>query len=461
MDPKKLKKKILAVMEKMKSISEVIKTKEDKEEIELLQKEFDAQKTECDTLQKSLEEALVEVKAKIKLDALLKDADDVTSADVEDKALAGKRQPAEAKDAAQELVDHQKAFFKFMTAKKDQPLGISEGEYDHFLRVKSKSFKEGESGVVAPREIADNVFGEKFADVMGHKALPMVSSSNQQGGYLIQAELQKRIDTVPTEQPHILPRATIYPVKSGSLLIPKLVQTDANEYGAMAAAWTSEGAEKNETEVAFDQEEIDCHELSAWTQLSHRLIARTPMDLVRFISNLAKDCLNGTLDTAFISGSGTGQPLGIINTTGIRTVARAVAGSVGYADLVGLKHEVLPQHRTSAEFMTNDDVLEALELTVDSNNKPLFNSSTGTGIHDRLVGKPYVATVRQPTLGSDGDIAFGSFKEYIVGMEEQIVVRRSDDYDFVKNVGTFAFYLVVGGLLVQPRTWAILEETAS
>ena len=47
-------------------------------------------------------------------------------------------------------------------------------------------------------------------------------------------------------------------------------------------------------------------------------------------------------------------------------------------------------------------------------------------------------------------------------MEQDIVIKRSDDYDIVHNVATIVIFVVVGGKLVQPRVCAILgnEETS-
>ena len=56
-----------------------------------------------------------------------------------------------------------------------------------------------------------------------------------------------------------------------------------------------------------------------------------------------------------------------------------------------------------------------------------------------------------PLLGTDGDVAFIDLSEYYIALEQDIVMKRSDDFKFANNVATFAMFVVVGGKLVQPR----------
>jgi len=45
-------------------------------------------------------------------------------------------------------------------------------------------------------------------------------------------------------------------------------------------------------------------------------------------------------------------------------------------------------------------------------------------------------------------------------MEQDVVVRRSDDFAFTSNVATFIVYMVIGGRPAQPRAFAILDGTS-
>ncbi|KKK47003.1 hypothetical protein LCGC14_3159580, partial [marine sediment metagenome] len=161
------------------------------------------------------------------------------------------------------------------------------------------------------------------------------------------------------------------------------------------------------------------------------------------------------------SGSGVGQPLGIIGASGVRTVGRAGANAVTYADLVALKHLVLAEHRPGAQWFINDDVEEFLENTVDTDTRPLFSGNVATGPYERLVGYPYHVAGNSPTLGTDGDVMYGNPKHYYLVVEEEIVVAKSKHFKFQTNRTAFKVYMVVGGRPAGPRAFAYLTGVGS
>jgi len=420
---------------------------------EALQKAYDEQVAAAKAAVDELKEAVEEAKEKKAVDDIMKQAEDLTKVKVPGGVnLAVNAIDHDAEDNAQV-----EAFKLYCTA----GWGHMSGEQCKLVKNENPSFKLGEGGARLPKRLIVGLFPELAkAFGMASKALPL-TSVNPNMTALIPPDYRAQVLEVPAEAVHVLPRATIVPSATGTIQWPRLVQSDANEYGAVAVGWTDEGATKQQSEAKFDQVTIQTHEVSAWTQLSHRLLKRSAIDLGGYLGRLFRAAILNAIDAALINGTGVGQPAGIIGTAGIRQVARAAAGAVSYDDLVDLKYAVKPYHRASGIFLAEDQVLQGLEKAKDTQGRPLFTASTMNGIYDRLVGKTYIGSTRLPALGITGDVIFFDPKEYIVAMEEDVVVRRSDDYDFPKNVATFAFYAVVGGQLVQPRTAAILVGTVS
>jgi HK97 family phage major capsid protein len=242
---------------------------------------------------------------------------------------------------------------------------------------------------------------------------------------------------------------------------PRLVQTDANEYGGVVFQWLDEAHEKPETEPVFEDLTIHCHECAGYTELSHTLIRRSALDVESILRTLYSEAAEDTIDNVIIAGSGVGQPTGIINTAGIRLVNRHVAGAVDYTDLVHLKHAVRPFHRRRATFAEGDDVDEALELSVDTHGRPLYNASMANGPYDRLVGYPYNVTVRTPALGTAGDIIYGNPAMYILAVEQEVLIDSSDHFKFQENKRAYRLFFSIGGIAVLPRAFAILGEEES
>jgi len=326
---------------------------------------------------------------------------------------------------------------------------------------KSKSFDKGADGMLVPVHLREAFFGKRWQQAVNLGKVLLSSGTGQGEGSLIPQEYINRLLELPTEPTHILGLATIIPTATGTVTLPRLVQTDANEYGGMSFEIISEGGEKPETEPEFEQIEIPTYEVAGYTEISLRMLARSVVDLEVLLGRLYRSGVNAYLDNLWINGTGVGQPAGIVNTAGIRTQSRVTANSVCHEDLVRLKHQVLPHHRSGARFFVHDDVEQVLELVLDTTNRPVFTASTADGPRDRLVGYPYGVTLRQPALGSDGDVIYGDFGEYVIATEEEIVVKRSDHYRFRNNLAAFIVYCVMGGRLWQPRAMAILEEETS
>lgn len=330
------------------------------------------------------------------------------------------------------------------------------------LKPTSEKFKQGAVGVSLPRSIVNSIFGKVFDDALYGKENPLLSSGTGQGeGALIPQEYKPELLALPGEPAHILQMATVVPTKTGTLTYPRLVQTDANEYGGVSFTWLAEGAAKPETKPQFEQVDTDAHELAGHTEISIRMLSRSAISLEALLASLYRDAALNILDTVFLTGSGVGQPLGVVNDPGVRSVPRVAAGTVGYQDFVNVKHLLLTHHRPGARWFMDDTVEAALEGTLDSLGRPIFAPSVANGPYDRVIGYPYQTTERQPNIGVSGDVVYGVWKHYLVALEQEIVIKRSDHAEFVRNVAVFVLYVVVGGRPALPRAFGYLTDIAS
>jgi HK97 family phage major capsid protein len=370
------------------------------------------------------------------------------------------RESARAKDRDDRELT--KGFYAYMEGK------ILSDRLHEALRPKSEAFKEGGDGVVMPRRMAAKILGPGWVRAMEltrseveTEAKALGSDQGYHGGNLVPQEFVPILQRLPGEPVAIFPRCTILPCQTGQLTFPFLEQSDAGgEYGGVTFSWINEGAEKDETEPVFQQRTIDAHELAGYTEITHRLISRSAIAIEPLLVSLYRDALMNIVDTALLTGTGVGQPLGVIPCAGVRVVARAAAGAVAWADLLGLKHALMAYHRSGAIFVLDDTVEAALLNVLDANNRPVFNNNFGEGMYERLAGKPYITLERTPNLGTEGDVVFGDFSKYIIAMEEDIVIKRSDHFRFRHNRAAFVCYIVLGGMPMLPRAFAILSDNS-
>jgi HK97 family phage major capsid protein len=360
----------------------------------------------------------------------------------------GSLTPAQPRDGEAEEAAKVDAFTRYALG---EPVSNREM---HLLAPAGKSWKDAVGGVVMPASLRAKVFSNIYGPVRGKQ----LTSTSTAGAALIPEDYRPQLLALTAEPAFLLARCTVVPAPTGTIRWPRLVQTDDNEYGAVHFEWTQEGGEKPETTPDFDDVTITCSECAGYTEIPLTMLSRSAIDLETLLTRLYRDAAGDVMERVIIGGSGTGQPLGALNTVGIRSVTRAAAGEVGWRDLANLKHAVRPYHRGRAVFVLGDDVERGLELAVDSVNRPLFNASAANGPYDRLVGYPYFTTTRTPALGTSGDIIFGDWAEYIVALESEVVIKRSDHYRFRHNKAAFTLFFSMGGQLVQPRAMAILGE---
>jgi len=450
-----------AAVKELDALTEQLGKAETDEARKELETKLQAKSAEADRLMADVERAksvavkrdvLATARAALKTDTKGKDlaAAEAESNDPEKKAAL------EAKDHAKHDAAIEGEFFSYLRGK-----DIS--DIPEKLRTEMtpdpEKFPEGSAGLKAPHSLAKAIFGERWGKAMARGK--EILSTDTSAGSLIPQDYRAQLLELTPEPTHILGMATIIPSTTGAVVWPRMVQTDTSEYGGVSFSWISEGGSKPETEPEFEQITINTHEIAGYTEISLRMLSRSAINLEQLLARLYRDAMRAELDYRFLNGSGTGEPNGAINEAGIRTQARVTAGAVGYTDLVRLKHQIRSYHRPRCNFMLHDDVEQGLELLTDTGGKPLFNASVASGPYDRLVGYPYIVGYRQPALGSDGDVIYGDWSEYIVAMEQDVVIKRSDHYKFRNNLAAFVCYAVVGGRLVQPRAMAILEAGES
>jgi len=454
-----------ALKKAMASIDDVNADMKGKEgdELKALNEKHATLATEAKDLMGKLEEASAKAKQDKDMKAALEASKSLEEADFPDT----KKTKAMATDPCAKHKDHENLFLKYM---QDGPKLMSSNERDFLAPDDNAGFDKGAGGASMPLSLKVKMLGYKWAISTGHsvsevaaamKASTMVSTSDPLGGYTIPQDFRLPVLDLPPEPPSVTDRVTMTPCPTGEITLPKSVQTDENEFGGMTGAWINEAGLKQKTDTQFEQEQITAHEYAMHTQISHRLLSRSPIGMENWVTTKARQVCINALDNAIIAGDGNGKPLGFLETSGIRQVTRNTALEVNYEDLVNLKYGLRPNHRARGIFVVNDSILQALELKKDLEGRPLFTSSTANGIYDRLVGYQYVSSTRMPDLGVEGDIAFIDLSEYYLAMEEDIVVKRSDDYAFVNNVATIAIFMVAGGKFLQPRVGAILTGNES
>lgn len=136
----------------------------------------------------------------------------------------------------------------------------------------------------------------------------------------VQTEIRGFINALRVKLKVAQAGATILDGLTSNIAIPR-------EKAASTAGWHSETASLSEKTPEIEQLLLSPKRVGGFTVLSNQLIGQSSFDCERFVRNDLLSAIATSLDQAAINGSGTSnQPLGILNTPGIASVAGGTNG---------------------------------------------------------------------------------------------------------------------------------------
>jgi len=299
-----------------------------------------------------------------------------------------------------------------------------------------------------------------------------------QGGYLIPPEFSTQIwDGLNAMPDNLMQYCDVYPVTGSSLTFPANAETSratGSRYGGIRAYWLAEAAQMTQSMPTFRQMKLEPHKLGVLVYATDELMSNaTALDT--YIRRAAGEEIMWLVNDSIISGSGTGMPLGVLNSSCLITVLKESSQLADTFQLENVNKMYGRMHaraRNGARWFINQDVepaLEGLNAVVGTGGLPVYIASP-TGFpnvaeapQNRLKGRPVQPIEYCKTLGDKGDVIFANLSYYAVGIRgginEAMSIHLRFDYDEV----AFRFLFSVDGQpwLQQPLTPAYSALTLS
>ncbi len=180
------------------------------------------------------------------------------------------------------------------------------------------------------------------------------------GGYLVGTDLQYQEAL----------RKRLVLTQAGATYVGGLVGNITLIDGAgVSVSWEGENAEVTDTKKSFSTREAKPKRCAVNVPISKQLAIQSSFDVDALILNDIYAAHAEALETAALNGSGTGQPTGLLNTTGIKTVELGTNGEKPtFAHLVQLETEIALKDadQASLAYITNPKVRGLLKTTLKS-----------------------------------------------------------------------------------------------
>lgn len=179
----------------------------------------------------------------------------------------------------------------------------------------------------------------------------------------------------------------------------------------------AENVQFSGSDVTFDAIEMTAYTLGCLVKMSRELAADAP-NAVSLIENKLAAVLAEKIDRYGLRGTGSQQPLGLINFGSTNTVN--VGGSVDYDDILdGLKENEIDNHVSGAVIgsPTNWSVLRQLKVNSEVNHY----AEPPAAVRDLLK----LSTSNMP----DTDMVVGDFSQLLIGLRQGVLIEVSTEAD--------------------------------
>lgn len=218
------------------------------------------------------------------------------------------------------------------------------------------------------------------------------------------------------------------------------------------AAFVPEGAPI----PGFDMEDdftrfvIGSHKIAGLLKLSEEFAIDADFDLKKYISERMGKTFAHTEDGAFVNGTGTDEPYGLLLDTNGAEIVTTTA--LTYDSVIDLFFSVEPEYRAHATWLMNDRTALALRKLKDEAGNYLWNGSA-----DTILGKPVRICNDMPDIAAGAKpVLFGDFSYYwIVDRSPVSMKALKERFAMSARVGYVAFELLDARLVRREAVKAI------
>lgn len=260
------------------------------------------------------------------------------------------------------------------------------------------------------------------------------STSNSAGGYSIPTDTRSELIRSMEDYGGVRPLARVLTTASGNQIDWPTVNDTSNK-----AAIVSEGTSVSDTDITFGTKAIGAFMYRTMVTVSWELLMDSTLDLDALIREIFAERLFLGSNEHFTTGTGSGQPNGIVTASAAGYTASGESGII-YEDLVELEHSVKRAYRRDAAFMLGDNALKIIKRLKDNDGRPLWVPGLSVREPDTILGYPYGVNEDMADVeGAAKSVVFGMLRAYLIRDAGPMLIRRLEER-YAENAQT-AFIL--------------------
>ena len=224
-------------------------------------------------------------------------------------------------------------------------------------------------------------------------------------------------------------------------------RANGSRWGGVQTYWEGEADELTASKPKFRQMELSLKKLTGLCYATDELL-QDAAALEAVIRQAFAEEFGFKIDDAILSGSGEGEPLGILNSGAIATVAKEASqtDTITVENLIKMWNRLWSRSRANAVWYINQE-LEPYLYTLKIGDKPVYIPAGGLSEkpYGTLFGRPVVPIEQCSAAGEVGDIILADIGQYLLIDKGGIKSASSIHVRFLYDENVFRFIYRVDG----------------
>lgn len=248
------------------------------------------------------------------------------------------------------------------------------------------------------------------------------------GGFAVPPEFRQAIMETVLGEDSLAARCDNLTTSGNSITVPMDETTPWQTSGGVQSYWDGELDQQTQSKPALKQNTIRLDKLTALVPVSEELLEDAPA-LDSYLRAKAPQKMQFKLNLGIVQGNGVGQPLGILNSGALVSVAKVgsqVADTIVGLNIINMWARLYGPCRQNAVWLINQDIEPQLFTLMKQGKLDTGAVDTGWGVplyvppgglsgtpFGTLFGRPVIPTQACETLGDKGDIVLADLSKFM------------------------------------------------
>ena len=289
------------------------------------------------------------------------------------------------------------------------------------------------------------------------KALGLSEGVGSDGGFLLQPDFSAEILRRMNEMGSVMNRTRriqISPNSNGLVMnsIDETSRATGSRWGGIQGYWLAEAGTKQSSKPKFRQMSLQLKKLAGVGYATDELLADTTA-LGNIMTQGFSEELTFLVEDSIVNGTGAGQPLGVLASNALVTVAKETgqaAATLVTANIFKMWSRMWSRSRANAVWFVNQDIepqLLSLDMPVGTGGMPVYLPANGISgaPFGTLLGRPIVPIEYCATLGTVGDVILADLSQYVMIEKGGLQAETSIHVQFLTDETAYRFVYRVDG----------------